>query len=268
MFLKSIFTGTLITAILVSVLAATRLMKTEDDAKDLVLYEIDEVVMAAPPEPPMEEEDPEETEVESLPVAPIPALDLMSDSTLDSTPLPLTTASFNPELSVSEFAIDREPAYLPVVKIVKPKPKPVAKYVPKYVPKRKVTTKPTVVKKKYVVPVKPKVYTKPKPPAPKREVIKSSYSPNKLDSMPRELRKGSFSWPRSAKGSSGTVKLQIELSTSGKVRVIKVISSTDPKLISAAKRVATGSRFTAPKYRGKVVKTEFIMPYILNKPRR
>ena len=63
MFIKSIITGSVITAILVSVLAATRLMKSDKDEPDLVLYEIEQITMTPPPEPPIEEEEqPEEEE--------------------------------------------------------------------------------------------------------------------------------------------------------------------------------------------------------------
>ncbi|MGJ8657251.1 MAG: energy transducer TonB [Akkermansiaceae bacterium] len=248
MFLKSIFTGTLITAILVSVLAATRLMNTDAVAADLVLYEIEEIMMTPEPEPPLEEEKMEEEEMaESLPQAPIPAMDLLTDNSIDSTPLPLTTASFDPKLAVSPFEIDREPADLPVVKSP-PKPKPV-------------TTKRTYTPKS-----KPKPRSKPSPPP--REVIKSSYSPSELDRMPRELRQGSFTWPSSAKGTNGTVKILLEISTSGRVKVLSVLSSSDSRLVSAAKRVASGSRYTAPTYRGKPVKTKFYKTYHLKKPRR
>jgi TonB family protein len=244
MFIKSIITGSLITAILVSVLAATRLMKTDSDALDLLLYEVEQITMTPPAEPPMDdEEEPEEEEpLENLPQAPIPALDLIADVSIESTPLPLTTATFDPQLSVSPFEIDREPAELPVAKapsrpksVVKPSSKPKAKY---------------------------------KRPTPPREKVKPYYSPSELDRMPRELRMGSYTWPNSARGTSGTVKLLLEINTSGKVLVISVLSNTDPKLISAAKRVATNSRFTAPTYRGKPVKTKFYKTYHLKKPRR
>jgi len=248
MFLKSIFTGTLITAILVSVLAATRLMDNHSEVPDLTIYEIETITMSAPEEPPLEEELEEEI-AESLPQAPIPALDLISDPTTDSVALPLTTATFDPELSVSSFEIDREPAELPVAKIAKPQPK-------------------RSKAKKYVPSSKPKVKSRPKPPAPPREVVKSHYSSGELDSTPRALRQGSFHWPLSAKGTTGTVKLLLEINTSGRVKVLSVLSSTDPKLVSPAKRVATGSRYTSPTYRGRPVKTKFYKTYHLQKPRR
>ena len=248
MFIKSIITGSVITAILISVLVATRLLKTETEVQDLLLYEVEQVTMSPPPEPPIEEEEQLEEEelLETLPQAPIPALDLLADASIDSTPLPLTTASFDPQLSVSPFEIDREPADLPVAKVTsRPKSRPV---------KKRATSKPR---------------TTPKPrPTPPREKLKSSYSPSELDRKPRELRKGSFTWPSGARGTSGTVKLLLEISTSGRVRVLSVSSSTDPKLNSAAKRVASNSRYTAPTYRGKPVKTKFYKTYHLKKPRR
>lgn len=248
MFLKSIFSGTLITAILVGVLAATRLMDTSVEENDLILYEIEEITMSPEPEPPLEEEDMEEEELaESLPQAAIPVMDLLTDVSIDSTPLPLTSASFDPKLAVSPFEIDREPADLPVVKSP-PRPKPVA------------------VKRTYAPKSTPKPRSKPSPVP--RVMTKSSYAPSELDRDPRELRQGSFTWPSSAKGTSGTVKVLLEISTSGKVSVLSVVSSSDAKLVSAAKRVASGSRYTAPTYRGKPVKTKFYKTYHLKKPRR
>lgn len=244
MFIKSIITGSVITAILVSVLAATRLMKTDSDTPDLLLYEVEQITMSPPPEPPMEEEEqPEEEELlESLPLAPIPALDLLTNVSIDSTPLPLTTATFDPQLSVSPFEIDREPAEFSVAKVpIKPK---------------------SDVKRS----TRPVIRYKPTIPPPER--IKTHYSPSDLDRMPRELRKGSFTWPGGARGINGTVKLLLEISTSGRVTVLGVRSSTDPQLVIAAKRVASNSRFTAPTYRGKAVKTKFYKTYHLKKPRR
>ncbi len=244
MFIKSIISGSVITAILVSVLAATRLMKTDIETPDLLLYEVEQITMTPPPEPPIEEdEQPEEEEpLESLPLAPIPALDLLTDVSIDSTPLPLTTATFDPQLSVSPFEIDREPAELSVAKVPSR---------PKSGVKQSSTPK-----------------TNYKPPTPPPERIKTHYSPSELDRKPRELRKGSFTWPGNAQGNSGTVKLLLEISTSGKVRVVSVQSTTDPQLVNAAKRVASNSRFTAPTYRGKPVKTKFYKTYHLKKPRR
>lgn len=254
MFIKSIISGSVITAILISVLASTRLMSTTAETKELELFELEQIMMEPPPEPPMEEEELEETS-ETLPQPPIPSLDLIQDTAVDTVALPLTQASFNPELDVNSFEIDRAPADLPVVK-TKPKytPKPKSK------PKRKYTPKPTK-KPKYT----PKPKSKPKP-APPRKVVKAYYSTGELDGSPRAIRQGSFTWPRRAKGTSGTVRMVLEISTSGRVKVISVTSSSDPNLISPAKRVASGSRYTPPLYRGKPVKARFTKTYHLKKP--
>ena len=256
MFTKSIISGSVITVVLISVLAATRLMNAPVESEELELFELEEIIMDPPPEPPVEEEVEEEIE-ESLPQPPIPSLDLVQDTVIDAVALPLTQATFNPELEVDPFQVDRAPADLPVVKTPpKPKYKPkVSK--PKYTPKK-------VTKPKY----KPKTKSKPKPkpPAPRREVVKSYYSTGELDGSPRAIRQGSFTWPRRAKGTSGTVKMILEISTSGRVKVISVTSASDPNLISPARRVATGSRYTPPRYRGKVVKARFTKTYHLKKP--
>lgn len=259
MFIKSILSGSLITVILISVLAATRLMKTITEPEELDLFELEEVVMEPPPEPPVEEIEEEITE--TLPQPPIPSLDLIQDNLVDSIALPLTDVSFNPELYVDQFEVDRAPANLPVVK-AKPKPKYTPKKVtkPKYTPKKRVTKKP-----KYKPKTKPKPKPKPKP-APPRRVVKAYYSTGELDGSPRAIRQGSFTWPRRAKGTSGTVRMILEISTSGRVKVVSVTSSSDPNLISPAKRVATGSRYTPPLYRGKPVKARFTKTYHLKKP--
>lgn len=242
MFIKSIITGSVVTAILVSVLAATRLIKVESDAPDLLLYEVEQITMTPPPEPPIEELEMEEEDevVETLPQAPIPAMDLIVDASIDSTPLPLTTATFDPQLAVSPFEIDREPAGLAVV-MVSSRPQLVAKNVSK----PKISNVPPVM----------------------QESVKTHYSPSDLDRNPQELRKGSFTWPSSARGISGSVKLLLEINTSGQVTVISVLFATDQQLVNAAKRVATNSRFTSPTYQGKPVKTKFYKTYHLKKPR-
>jgi len=241
MFIKSPITGTAITAILVSVLAATRLIRTETAESDFVFYEIEDIQLLPEPEPPMDEDFEKELENEITPQAPIPAMDLIADTKMDSIALPLTTASFDPTLSVDLFAIDRDPADLPAKKA------------------------PPRVKTKVKIPVKSKKKWK-KPPVSVKKV-KSYYSPSELDRKPKELRRGSFTWPSSARGTSGTVKLILEISTTGRVTVLGVSSSTDSQLNSAAKRVAKYSRYTAPTYRGKPVKTKFYKTYHLKKPR-
>ena len=255
MFIKSIISGSVITVVLISVLAATRLMNTLSEPEELEIFELEEVLMEAPPEPLLEEEveEPEET----LPQPPIPSLELIQDTVLDVMALPLTQATFNPELEVDPFQVDRAPADLPVVKAPpKPKYKPKAakrsKSKPKYTPKK--TT------------IKPKVKPKYTPKPPRREVVKSYYSTGELDGAPRAIRQGRFTWPRKAKGSSGTVRMILEINTSGRVKVISVTSSSDPNLISPAKRVAVGSRYTPPMYRGKAVKARFTKTYHLKKP--
>ncbi len=267
MFTKSIITGSIITAVLISVLAVTRLIKMDSSEKEAILYNVEQVTMDPLPEPPMDEEENEEEEeeedvLENPPVAPLPALDLLADVELDATPLPLTTAQFDPQLAISSFEIDRDPADLPVLKVVKP----VVKQIVKATPRVKVKW---VKKVRPVKPVRPpkqvRVIKKPKQ---VREKVKSSYPPSRLDSKPRMLRQGRFTWPRGVRGTKGSVALLLEIGVSGKVRVVRVISTTDAKLVNAARRVASNSRFTAPKYKGVAVKTQFKKTYHLKKPRR
>ncbi len=251
MFLKSIITGSVITAILIVVLVSSRLMRVETEDNDVVLTEVETVYFDPPPEPELDE--PEEAE-ELEPVlvetqmASIPALDLlMSEKEMPA--LPESKMKFDPKLanvSIEMPELDRAPAPLPV------KAKPISR------PTKKATTKPKNGPK-----TTPKNNTKPKVnPKPKEY-----YGKGELDSLPRELRVGSFSWPSRARGKSGTVRLLLEINTSGRVRVVSVISSTDAQLTIAAKRVATGSRFTAPKKNGKAVKARYPKTYQLKKPR-
>jgi len=250
--IRAVMTGVAVTVILISVLAASRLIREQavDDKQEIVEIE---TLINPEEEPPLEEleDEPQEEEVVEDITPPIPALDLMISPELDAPALPISSVKFNPTMSVDIMAIDRAPAPLPVKKVVRKiapkKVKPKAKAKPKYKPKP--TPKPTP---------KPKY----KPPT-----LKSYYQPSELDGRPREIRQGSFTWPSRAKGTSGTVSLYIEISSSGRVTVLSVRSSTDPALSEAAKKLARSSRYTAPKKNGKAVKARFSKTYKLIKPR-
>jgi len=82
------------------------------------------------------------------------------------------------------------------------------------------------------------------------------------------LRHGSATFPSilARKGvARGTVTFEVELSTSGSVNVRRVISSTHPELISAARRVASGARFTPPKKNGQPVRAIMRWPIVIEK---
>ncbi|MDX1680734.1 MAG: energy transducer TonB, partial [Akkermansiaceae bacterium] len=96
----------------------------------------------------------------------------------------------------------------------------------------------------------------------------SHYDASDLDGMPQLLAHGSAVFPSSLarKGvRRGTVVLEVEIAASGGVRVRRVVSSTHPELVPAARRVAKGARFTPPKHRGKVVKAVMRWPITIEK---
>jgi len=243
--LRAIITGIAATVVLISVLAASRLFRVTPETDKTEIVEIT-AYLPPPEEPPMEEDEPEQEVVEEL-SPPVPALDLMVAPHLDAPALPVSAVKFNPNMNLDVMEMDRAPADLPVKKVARPVSRPKVS---------RPTTKPK--SKPYV---KPKPKTKPKP------VVKSHYSPSELDGRPREIRQGRFTWPPRAKGRSGTVSLSIEISSSGRVTVLGVRSSTDAALNEAAKKLARTSRYTAPKKNGKAVKARFSKTYKLIKPR-
>ena len=106
-------------------------------------------------------------------------------------------------------------------------------------------------------------------PAPARALaVKSHYQANELDGTPRLLRHGSASFPSSLARQGvtrGTVTFEVELSTSGSVSIRRVASSTHPELVAAARRVASGARFTPPKKNGQPVKAIMRWPIVIEK---
>ncbi len=250
--IRAILTGVAATVVLIAVLAASRLFRVAAEPDKTELVEIT-TFMPPPEEPPMEEpeEEQEEQEVVEDLSPPIPALDLIVAPHLDAPALPVSAVKFNPNMSVDVMEMDRAPADLPVRKIARPVSKPkvyTTKTKTKYKPRPRIKTK-------------PKAKVKPKP------VIKSYYNPRELDARPREIRQGRFTWPSRAKGKNGTVSLNIEISSSGRVSVLSVRNSTNPALNESAKKLARGSRYTAPKKNGRAVKARFSKTYRLIKPR-
>ncbi|MEP4048362.1 MAG: TonB family protein, partial [Luteolibacter sp.] len=129
--------------------------------------------------------------------------------------------------------------------------------------------------------------TPPKPPAPKPRssseqlfkkeenyrpdpapAAKSHYQASELDGTPRLLRHGSATFPSSLARQGvtrGTVTFEVELSTSGSVSIRSVISSTHPELVTPARRVASGARFTPPMKNGQPVKAIMRWPIVIQK---
>ena len=254
MFIRSSIIGIAFTALLVAVLGGMRLFNEHVVQDEVEIHEVDVFELEPPPPPPDFTESPPEEQQEQVDVTPpAPQLDLtVSTPTIDQPLVRSGITKVRLDTPMQVFNTDIAPAAIPAA------PKPVVK--------KAVVKKPAVTKKvtKYTPKPKPKKKYTPKPkPAP----TKSYYGAGDLDSLPRERSRGRFTWPRSAKGRSGTVKLRIEINTSGRVKVVQVVSSSDPALTTAAKKIATGSRYTTPTYKGKPVKARFYKSYKLQKPR-
>ncbi len=252
MHIRSIILGIAVTAVLLCVLVLTRVMVTDAEVKE---FEIREVEIASLPEPP-EPESLEQTEPEeSAPPPPqlsVPDLSVSLD--ISQVALPTTNSAVDPKLTIDSFELDIAPSPLPVVPVAR-----VKKSAPKVV-KKASRTKTTVKRSK---PSK----SKPKPPKqPKAVAVKSSYSLNELDSNPRHLRSPSIRFPSKLRGvSSGRVVARIVILPSGKTKLVSILSSSHSALTPLAKKIANGSRFSVPRYKGKAVKVIRDWPIVIKK---
>lgn len=228
--------GLAVAALLLALLGLTRLLVPEMDVPELEIREIDLSTVPEPPPPPPEEPPPDAP-------PPPPSLTTVTDVP-DPTRVPVPKADVPLDLSmpVDPFFTDVEPAPLPqpVVRKARPKPAP--------------------------TPAKPS--PRPRPKAPPAPVAKSHYNVRELDGKPRLIRAGSAAFPSSLarRGvNQGTVVFEVELSTSGSVRVRRTLSSTHSELVSAARRVASGSRFTAPTRNGQRVRAIMRWPITIRR---
>lgn len=90
-----------------------------------------------------------------------------------------------------------------------------------------------------------------------------------LQSAPRIINSPNIIYPRELirRGIlEGQVLVKIEIDIKGRARVLKIISATDPRLISAAKEVIRKARFTPPKVAGVAQKVHGEWPIILRAP--
>ena len=235
--LKSTIIGIAASALLLAVLGFARLFVVQTDIPDLEIREIETATFEPPPPPPPPEDPP--------PDAPPPPPALTNVSTLpDPTRVPIPQAQVPMDITAptETFFTDLAPAPLPVA------PTPT-----------RAATRPQPS-----APSSPAPVRKPSPPP----VAKSHYAANELDGTPRLLRHGPASFPSSLsrKGvSRGTVIFEVELSTSGAVSVRRVVSSTHPELVSPARRVASGARFTPPRKNGQPVKAIMRWPIVIEK---
>lgn len=237
MIFRSLIIGFASTALLVALLVLSRIFGAPSVPK-VTLTELETVVIE-PPAPPPELSEPEEPE--DLPPPPAPKLELYANpDAIDSPEIALSLSRIDLKTPIEPFHTDMAPATVPVIR----------KAQPTRTPAKRTTTP-----------------TKPTRPTPNRPPVKKAfYSTNELDGKPSIIRKGQFRWPSRAKGVTGKVTLLLEISESGRVSVISVVSTTDPALNPSAMRVARGSRFTSPRKNGQKVKARFLMPFSLKKP--
>ena len=234
MSIKSIILGIAVTAILLAVLVATRLMVSTPVEHDFEIREIETVTLPEPPAPPAEQLPAEDT-----PPPPPPAIvDLRSVPDVTQPVMPVSQQRIDPRLTIETFFTDEAPSPLPVVaEPVRPK----------------VT--------------QPVVKSSPQPAVPKSlPTQKSEYSLGELDQQPRLLRTPSVLFPRSIKdANTGRVVVRVAILPSGRSEFISVISSTHDELIPLAERIANGSRFTPPTRQGKAVKAVMTWPITIKK---
>ena len=233
--LKSIILGIATTTVLLAVLVATRLMVLTPTIEEFEIREIDTVSLPEPPLPPVPEEIPEEDVPPPLPPA---LVDLRITTNVSQPALQISDMKVDPRLQVETFFADQPPSPLPTIS--KPKSKPVVQSKP-------------VRKSRPVV--------KSSPPK-----MKSQYSIGELDRKPRLIRNPSVSFPRSIRNaSSGRVVVRVAILPSGRSQYVSLISSTHPELVSLARRIANGSRFTPPTRQGRPVKAVMIWPITIKK---
>ncbi len=237
---KSTIIGIAASAILLAVLGIARLFTVDMKVPELEIREIETITFEPPPPPPPLEEPP--------PDAPPPPPALTEVSTLpDPSRMPIPQARIPMDISspVENFFTDLAPAPLPTA----PQPSP---------PKKRAHSEQLFKKEQNYRPAPPK----------SAPVAKSHYQASELDGKPRVIRHGTTSFPSklSRQGiTRGTVILEVELSTSGGVSIRRVVSSSHPDLVSSARRVASGARFTPPRKNGQPVKAIMRWPIIIEK---
>ena len=233
--LKSIFLGIAITAVLLAMLVATRMMVLATPTTEFEIRKIETVNLPEPP-PPM----PEEITEDEIPPPPPPALANVSVTFDVSQPaIAVSPIKIDPNLAVDTFFSDLPPAPLPQPIINRPR-----------------------VKSSRVS----KIKAPPRPKIKRTALPKSQYSLGELDQKPRLLRNPSVRFPHSIRNaSSGRVVVRVVILPSGRSQFVSVVSSSHPDLIPAARRIANGSRFTPPTRQGKAVKAVMTWPITIKK---
>ena len=233
--LKSIFFGVAITAVLLAVLVATRMMVLTQPSPAYEIRDVDTVNLPEPPPPPPVEEVAED----DAPPPPPSLSDLSVTLDLSQPPVPVSPLKIDPQLAVQTFYTDQPPAPLP--RPVRPRP-------------QTKNTEPSAPS----VPSRPTIKSTPRP--------KSQYLLGELDQKPRLLRNPSVSFPRTIRDARiGKVVVRVAILPSGKSEFLSVVSTTHPDLVSPARRIANGSRFTPPTRHGKPVKAVMTWPITIKK---
>lgn len=102
-------------------------------------------------------------------------------------------------------------------------------------------------------------------PAP-RAPMKTTYSAGELDARPRLVNRPAATYPSSLLRQGvrqGKVTLEVSISTSGRVTVRRVISSSHPDFSAMARSFAGRARFTVPRKNGQPVTAIYQWPLVL-----
>jgi len=200
------------------------------------------VALPAPPPPPEQDSEPQDDAPPPPPQVELPHLELQIEAIA-----PPLAARLDPQidLSMQDAIFDVE---------IDPVPAPVPK------PSRQVS-RPAVSK--------PKTYSQTATPTPNPKpapVMRSTYDAGELDARPHLINRPSASYPRSqlrAGVKEGRVLLEVSISTSGRVSVRRVISSTNGDFSAMARQFASRARFSVPKKNGRAVTAIYRWPLIL-----
>lgn len=102
------------------------------------------------------------------------------------------------------------------------------------------------------------------------KVMKEIFTFADLNTAPRYLSVPPFQFPKELVRQGirqGRVVLEIEINTKGRARVMRIVSSTHPRLTIEAKRIVTRSRFTIPMVNGQAQKVIGHWPIVLKASR-
>ncbi|MGJ8677908.1 MAG: hypothetical protein ACSHX0_10355 [Akkermansiaceae bacterium] len=231
---------------LICVLVLTRVVVNSETVPELEIREVE--LDALPEPPPLDSSDLSDQEISEPAISKVTSLQPVASLSIDTSSITLPQASINsqPQLTISSFALDTAPAPLPAVS--KPIAQGVTKSIEQSVKRNDVAKTQTIAKK-----------TK----------IKSEYSEGELDARPRLLHSPSVTFPRSLRSvESARAVVRVEILPSGKSKLIAVHSSTHPEIVPLARRIANGSRFTVPTYKGQAVKVVRDWPIVIKNPKK